>query len=250
MKIIKYKQLNENENFEELEKGDKEDIENDKGKKKFLINGVLSIISCIINTLGYFSVYIQKNFIVYLISYRRYYNNKLTFSYGYFLFPILNLTTALNIPIGGFFEDKIGQRKTIILSLLILCSAFTLLYFSKNIFFDYFIMSLNGLGIAVGYNVTKKDACSYFMNRKAFIYGFTHLIAALLCAGLNLFIEKIILNPLSESPKIENTFYDEHIFLNYNKLIIFEIIFLITTTILTLLLFINFYLFIKSTIKY
>ena len=43
MKIIKYKQLNENENFEELEKGDKEDIENDKGKKKFLINGVLSI---------------------------------------------------------------------------------------------------------------------------------------------------------------------------------------------------------------
>ena len=128
MKIIKYKQLNENENFEELEKGDKEDIENDKGKKKFLINGVLSIISCIINTLGYFSVYIQKNFIVYLISYRRYYNNKLTFSYGYFLFPILNLTTALTIPIGGFFEDKIGQRKTIILSLLILCSAFTLLY--------------------------------------------------------------------------------------------------------------------------
>ena len=86
MKIIKYKQLNENENFEELEKGDKEDIENDKGKKKFLINGVLSIISCIINTLGYFSVYIQKNFIVYLISYRRYYNNKLTFSYGYFYF--------------------------------------------------------------------------------------------------------------------------------------------------------------------
>ena len=239
MKIIKYKQLNENENFEELEKGDKEDIENEKRKKKFLKNGILSIISCIIHTFGYFSVYIQKNFIVYLISYRRYYNNKLTFSYGYFLFPILNLTTALTIPIGGFFEDKIGQKKTIILSLLILCSAFTLLYFSKNIFFDYFIMSLNGLGIAVGYNVTKKNACAYFMNRKAFIYGFTHLIAALLCAGLNLFIEKIILNPLSESPSIENTFYDEHIFLNYKKLIIFIIIFLITTTILTLLTFIK-----------
>ena len=239
MKIIKYKQLNENENFEEFEKGDKEDIENEKRKKKFLKNGILSIISCIIHTFGYFSVYIQKNFIVYLISYRRYYNNKLTFSYGYFLFPILNLTTALTIPIGGFFEDKIGQRKTIILSLLILCSAFTLLYFSKNIFFDYFIMSLNGLGIAVGYNVTKKNACAYFMNRKAFIYGFTHLIAALLCAGLNLFIEKIILNPLSESPSIENTFYDEHIFLNYKKLIIFIIIFLITTTILTLLTFIK-----------
>ena len=239
MKIIKYKQLNENESYEEFEKGDKEDIQNDKKKNKYIIKGILSIISCIIHTLGYFSVYIQKNFMVYLISYRRYYYNKLTFSYGYFLFPILNLTTALTIPIGGFLEDKIGQRKTIIVSTLILCSSFTLMYFSKNIFFDYFLMSLNGFGIAVGINVTKKNACAFFMNRKAFIYGFTHLIAALLCAGLNLFIEKIILNPLSESPSIENTFYDKHIFLNYNKLIIFEIIFLISTTILTLLLFVK-----------
>ena len=95
MKIIKYKQLNENESYEEFEKGDKEDIQNDKKKNKYIINGILSIISCIIHTLGYFSVYIQKNFMVYLISYRRYYYNKLTFSFGYFLFPILNLTTAL-----------------------------------------------------------------------------------------------------------------------------------------------------------
>ena len=138
MKIIKYKQLNENESYEEFEKGDKEDIQNDKKKNKYIINGILSIISCIIHTLGYFSVYIQKNFMVYLISYRRYYYNKLTFSYGYFLFPILNLTTALTIPIGGFLEDKIGQRKTIIVSTLILCSSFTLMYFSKNIFLIIF----------------------------------------------------------------------------------------------------------------
>ena len=239
MKIIKYKQLNENESYEEFEKGDKEDMQNDKKKTKYIINGILSIISCIIHTLGYFSVYIQKHFIVYLVSYRHYYNNNLTFSYGYFLFPILNLTTSLTIPIGGFLEDKIGQRKTIIVSTIILCSSFTMMYFSKNIFFDYFLMSLNGFGIAVGINVTKKNACAFFMNRKAFICGFTHLIPAFLCGGLNLFIEKIILNPLSEKPSIENTYYDKHIFLNYKKLIIFEIIFLITTSIITLLLFVK-----------
>ena len=138
MKIIKYKQLNENENYEEFEKGDKEDMQNDKKKTKYIINGILSIISCIIHTLGYFSVYIQKHFIVYLISYRHYYNNNLTFSYGYFLFPILNLTTSLTIPIGGFLEDKIGQRKTIIVSTIILCSSFTMMYFSKNIFLIIF----------------------------------------------------------------------------------------------------------------
>ena len=151
----------------------------------------------------------------------------------------MNLTTSLTIPIGGFLEDKIGPRKTIIVSTLILLSSFTMFYFSKNIFFDYFLMSLNGFGIAIGYNVTKKNACAYFMNRKAFIYGFSHLIGALLCAGLNLFIEKIILNPLSESPTIDNIYYDQNIFLNYKKLIIFEIFFLISTTLLTLLLFIK-----------
>ena len=239
MKIIKYKHLNENENFEEFEKGEKEDIQNEKNRKKYIIKGILSLISCIIHTFGYFSIYIQKNFIVYLISYRRHYYNKLKFSHGYFLFPILNLTTALTIPLSGILEDKIGQRKTIIVSTLILCSSFSMLYFSKNLFFDYFLMSLNGFGIAIGYNITKKNACAYFMNRKAFIYGLTYLIPALLCAGLNLFIEKIILNPLSESPSIDNIYYDEHIFLNYKKLIIFEIFFLIITTFLTLLLFVK-----------
>ena len=239
MKKINYKQLNENESYEEFEKGDKEDLDNEKNRKKYIFKGILSLISCIIHTFGYFSVYIQKNFMVYLISYRRYYDNKLTFSYGYFLIPIMNLTTSLTIPIGGFLEDKIGPRKTIIVSTLILLSSFTMFYFSKNIFFDYFLMSLNGFGIAIGYNVTKKNACAYFMNRKAFIYGFSHLIGALLCAGLNLFIEKIILNPLSESPTIDNIYYDQNIFLNYKKLIIFEIFFLISTTLLTLLLFIK-----------
>ena len=233
------KELSENNNYEEFEKEENEDIDKDKKRKKFIINGIMSLISCIIHTLGFFSIYIQKNFVVYLISYRRHYNNNLTFSHGYFLFPILNLITSLTIPIGGILEDKLGPKKVIIISTLILSSSFFLLYFSKNIIFDYFLMCLNGFGIAIGINITKKNACAYFMNRKAFVYGITHLIAAFLCAGLNLFIEKIILNPLSESPKIDNIYYDESIFLNYKKLIIFEIFFLICTCVLTLLLFIK-----------
>ena len=233
------KELSENNNYEKFEKEDHEGFEKDKKRKKFIINGIMSLISCIIHTLGYFSIFIQKNFVVYLISYRRHYNNNLTFSHGYFLFPILNLTTSLTVPIGGILEDKFGPKKVIIISTLILSSSFFMLYFSKNIIFDYFLMCLNGFGIAIGINVTKKNVCAYFMNRKAFIYGISHLIAAFLCAGLNLFIEKIILNPLSESPKIDNIYYDESIFLNYKKLIIFEIFFLICTCFLTLLLFVK-----------
>ena len=237
-----------NENYEEFEKGENEDLKYDEKRKKYLINGIKSIIACIIHTLGFFSIYIQKNFMVYLISYRRQYNNNLRFSHGYFLYPILNLTNSLTIPLSGVLEDKIGPKKVIIVSTLILCSSFFMLYFSKSIIFDYFLMCLNGLGIALGTNITKKNACAYFMNRKAFVYGITHLIAAFLCAGLNLFFEKIILNPLSESPKIENIYYDESIFLNYKKLIIFEIFFLICTSLITLILFIKNNP--KETIKY
>lgn len=236
-----------NENYEEFVKGENEDLKYDEKRKKYIINGIKSIIACIIHTLGFFSIYIQKNFMVYLISYRRQYNNNLRFSHGYFLYPILNLTTSLSIPLGGLLEDKIGSKRVIIVSILILWSSFFMLYFSKSIFFDYFLMCLNGLGIALGINITKKNACAYFMNKKAFIYGITHLIAAFLCAVLNLFFEKIILNPLSESPKIENIYY-ENIFLNYKKLIIFEIFFLICTSIITLLLFIKNNP--KETIKY
>ena len=216
MRINEELNKNNDYDYEELEKGD---IEKDKKRRKYIINGIMSLISCIIHTLGYFSIFIHKNFVVYLISYRRHYNKYLTFSHGYFLFPILNLTLSLTIPIGGILEDKIGPKKVIILSTLILCLSFFLLYFSKNIIFDYFLMCVNGFGIAIGIHTTKKNVCAYFMNRKAFIYGITHLIASFLCAGLNLFIEKIILNPLSESPKIDNIYYDESIFLNYKKLI-------------------------------
>ena len=228
-----------NENYEEFEQIDKETLEYNQQRKKYILNGILSIIACIIHDFGYFSIYSQKNFMVYLISYRHHFDQNLTFSHGYFLFPILNLITNISIPLGGVLEDKIGPRKTIIVSTSILCLSFSFLYFSKNIIIDYFLMGINGFAIALGINITRKNACAYFMNKKAFIYGLTHLIAALLCALLNLFFEKVILNPLSESPKIENIYYGENIFLNYNKLIIFELAFLISTTLLTLLLFVK-----------
>ena len=151
----------------------------------------------------------------------------------------MNLALSLTAPIGGIIEDKIGGKKTIILSTLILCTGFFFMYFSRNIFIDYILMGLNGLGIAIGINITKKNACSFFMNNKALICGVINLIPGFLCAWLNIFNEKHILNPLSENPSIENIFYDKNIFLNFQRLIIFEICLLIFTCIVTLVLYIQ-----------
>ena len=223
-----------NENIEQMDTDEKEDKFFKEKRKKFILKGLSSLLSCIIHMLGYFSVWALGNSVVYLISFRRQYNPKLTFSYGYFLFPIMNFTLALASPIGGLMEDKFGGKKTIFLSTLTLCISLSMMYFSRSIFIDYILMSLNGLGMALGINITRKNVCSFFMNRKALICGVANLVPGFLCAFLNIYIEKSILNPLSESPTIENVYYEERIYMNFQKLLIFEIGFLTMTCLLTL----------------
>ena len=192
MKEEKSKELLNEEKFEDEEMSDKSFKEK---RKAYIIKGLISLFSCIVHTLGYFSVWTLGNSVVYLISFRRKFNQNLTFSYGYFLFPIMNFSLSLSSPIGGILEDKIGGKKTIILSTLILCTSFSIMYFSRNIFFDYILMSLNGIGIAVGINITRKNVCSFFMNSQALICGIISLVPGFLSAFINIFNEKYILNP-------------------------------------------------------
>ena len=228
-----------NENYEEMETSENENILFKKERKKFILKGISSLLACIFYTFGCFSFWSLGNSIVYLISFRRFYNPNLTFSYGYFLIPIMNFSLTLTSPIGGFVEDKIGGKQTIFLSTLILCISLIFMYISKNIFYDYIIMGLIGFGLAIGINIPRKNACSYFMNKKVLVYGIGYFIPSFLCVGLNIFNEKYILNPLSEAPIIEDIYYSEKIFLNYQKLIIFEIGLLIVICFFTLILYIQ-----------
>ena len=225
------------ENLEQMET----DIEDDNlyqlKRKKYILKGLSSLLSAIINIFGYFSIWVMGQSIVYLISFRRLYNPYLTFSHGYFLIPIMEFTICLTSPIGGILEKKIGGKKTIFLSYLILCLSFTFLYFSRNIYIDYILMSIKGFGLAIGINIAKKNVCSFFMNRKALICGILYLAPGFLCSGLGIFNEKIIMNPLSKNPTIDNIYYDEEISSNIQKLIFFEINLLIITCFISLLLY-------------
>ena len=236
-------------NIEQMETGDLKDDKAYKEKqKKYILKGISSIFSCIIHTSGYYSVFTLAHTLVYLISFRRHYNPNLTFSHGYFLWPIKNLVLSLTVTIGGIIEKKIGAKKTIFLSSLILCLSFVVMFFSRNLLIDYILWGFIGFGVALGIKLSKRNACSFFMNRKALISGIVTLVPSFISAGLAVFNEKYILNPLGESPTIENSYYEERIFLNYQKLIIFEIGFLILTCILSLATF--FKNDPKETIKY
>jgi MFS family permease len=208
-----------------------------KDKIIYIIKGICSIISSIIHTFGYFSIWILGYSTIYLVSFRRHYNQKITFSNNYSFIPIVNLAFSFISPISGFIEDNFGGKKTIFFSNFILCLSFSFLYYSRDIDVDYYLFFLNGFGIAIGFNIAKKNACSYFMNRKALICGIINLIPNILCFGLLFYNETDILNYQVVSPLIEGTYYTERIFINYQKLIISQIKIISFTCLGSILLF-------------
>ena len=68
-----------NENYEEMETNENENILFKKERKKFILKGISSLLACIFYTFGCFSFWSLGYSIVYLISFRRFYNLKLTF---------------------------------------------------------------------------------------------------------------------------------------------------------------------------
>ena len=231
---------NEN-NIEQMETDEKKESNSKdytiKEKAIYILKGISSIISSIIYIFGNFSIWLLGFTNIYLISFRRHYNKNIDFSYSYCFIPLLHLSFCLTAPLSGTIEDKYGGRLTIVLSNSISCMAFYIMYYSRNIFFDYSLILLIGFGIAIGYNITIKNACSYFMNRKALVVGIINLIPNILCLFLIFYVEIDILNYAGATPSIEETYYRKKIFMNYQKLIIFEIKLLLFTCLGSLLLY-------------
>ena len=224
------------EDIEQMDTDEPEAKYTTKEKLIYILKGISSIFASIIHTFGYSSIWTLGYTSIYLISFRRHYNENLDFSYSYCFIPLVNLGFSLSAPLVGIIEDKYGYKKSIILSYAILCLSFLIMYFSKSIYLDYLLMFLNGYGIAIGFNITKKNACSYFMNKKALICAIIYLIPNFFCAVLILYNEVFILN-YDKYPSIKKIYYDESVFINYQKLIFFEIELLIFSCLATLFLY-------------
>lgn len=228
--------IDNKDNIEQMETDKVEEKYTTKEKIFYILKGIFSIIASIIHTFGYISILALGYTSIYLISFRRHYNQNLKFSYTYCFIPLMNLSFSLTAPIGGYFEDKFGGKKTIILSNSFLCFSFLFMYFSRSLYLDYFLMILNGFGIAIGFNIAKKNACSFFMNRKALICGIINLINNFLSLVLIMYNEVFVLN-FNGYPSIDKIYFGETIFINYQKLILFEIGILVFTCLLTYLLY-------------
>ena len=228
--------INDN-NIEQMETDTIEENNICLGKLIYILKGISSIISSIIHTFSLYSNWILGYTTIYLISFRRHYNKKLDFSYSYCFIPLMHFAFSLTSPLGGFIEDKYGSRITIVISDLILTFSFSIMYYSRDIYLDYFLMLIIGLGVGVGINITKKNACSFFMNRKALISGIIYFFNNILCFGLLYCYEFDLLNYAGMPPTIDGLFYKKKIFMNYQKLIIFQIKMIFFTCLATLLFY-------------
>ena len=235
---------NENENIL-INKDNIEQLETDKIEEKYdikekifyILKGISSIISSIIHLFGYSSIFNLGYTTIYLISFRRHYNQNIDFSYNYCFIPLMKLSFNFTAPIGGYIEDKLGEKKAIVLSNSFLCLSFIIMYFSRSIYIDYFLMVINGFGIAIGFNITRKNACSFFMNKKALVCGIINLFSYLLCLLLIIYNEGFIFNYKIEYFISKIIYFKEDVFINYQKLIIFKIVILLISCLGALLFY-------------
>ena len=208
------------------ENKEKESKINRKSKKKedpnSLKNGILSIIGGVFHKIAIGSVFVALVFSSYMISYLHGFENgkDLTQQHSYFLMPILTVTMGLGIPFSAILEFKLGTQRSIILGSILLIISSGILYVSHSFYLNLLAIFFFAGGLAVSIAISGKNACMYFPEKRGSVSGFLSLINAIVSSSLNLFGEKVIINPNSVDP--ENGYYSFEVSKNILNYYLFQ----------------------------
>ena len=183
--------------------------------------GILSLIGAILQRILMASFLPFGSLYVYLISYLHETDHNLTLQYGYFLFSFFSVLNVVTSSIGGFLEHRIGLKQTIFIGNLLVLIGSISLYFSKNIFLDYGLFGLFGIGIGISFSLPTKNICLYYYEKKGLFLGLLALVTSITGFIVNYISEKII-NP--DSTETLGDFYPPHISKNILKYILFQMI--------------------------
>ena len=183
--------------------------------------GILSLIGAILQRILMASFLPFGSLYVYLISYLHETDHNLTLQYGYFLFSFFSVLNVVTSSIGGFLEHRIGLKQTIFIGNLLVLIGSISLYFSKNIFLDYGLFGLFGIGIGISFSLPTKNICLYYYDKKGLFLGLLALVTSITGFIVNYISEKII-NP--DSTETLGDFYPSDISKNILKYILFQMI--------------------------
>ena len=173
--------------------------------KTMLLDGIRSVIGGVFHKIVVMCMMAFMGFSTYMISYLKYYQSPsekpITLNYTYFLMPILTITMGIGIPFSGVLEYKIGTRLTIVYSSLYLILSSVIQYYSKIFFLNALAIFTFAAGFSLSIAITGKNACMYFPKRRGMVSGILAFFGAVFSSILNLFGEKVIINPDSIDPQ-------------------------------------------------
>jgi MFS family permease len=179
---------------------------------KLLKNGILSIIGSIFHKIALGSIFVSLGFSSYMISYLHHFQDPddkpLTQQHTYFLMPILSVTMGLGIPFSGVLEFKLGTQRTIILGSIFLISSSAIQFVSHSFYLNLLGIFMFAIGLAISIAIPGKNACMYFPTKRGMVTGLLSLVSAIVSSILNIFGEKVIINPKSIDPKEGYYLYD------------------------------------------
>lgn len=177
-------------------------------KKLSLRDGILTLIGNEFHRIGFGCNMVIFNLTTYLMSYLRHYQKKktITLQYTYFIGPVMSITMGLFTPMVGIIENKIGLKLSIVLSGILSLWSSTILYFSKNYFFDLFAFFVNSLGFSMS-ALLSRNSMGYFFHVRGKLSGLLSVIGSLVSSGYNIVGENWIVNPKSEEATVDDSYY-------------------------------------------
>ena len=145
--------------------------------KKYLIKGIMSVISAFLHQFSIFPLFMMSNIMPFMTSYLYQIDKKsnpdkisnIRQSDGYFIHPIMSLSMSLCCFFGGIVEHYLGPRLVLILGGISIAAGDIFFILSRSLIADFFINIFFGIGFGISMMAAVKNASKYFPERRGLI---------------------------------------------------------------------------------
>ena len=149
----------------------------EKKSKIYLLKGISSIISAVLQQFSLFPLFMMSNIIPFMISYLYHLEKEsdpekessLRQRDGYFIHPFMSLSMSIFCFFGGIVGHFLGPKIVILLGGISIAIGDLLFIYSKSLVFDFFINIFFGIGFAISMTASVKNACKYFPEKRGLI---------------------------------------------------------------------------------
>ena len=145
--------------------------------KIYLIKGISSILSAILQQFSLFPLFMMSNIIPFMISYLYHlekesnpdHTSSIRQRDGYFIHPFMSFFMSIFCFFGGIIGHFLGPKLVILLGGILLALGDLLFTISENLILDFLINIFFGIGFAVSMTASVKNACKYFPKKRGLI---------------------------------------------------------------------------------